>query len=226
MLTRELARACRRLVAVELDERLCDALRAEFSGVGHVNVVHGDFLTFPLPGTTYKIFANLPYVKTAEMIRHITQAPVPPEDAYCVVQKEAAERFAGSPYAPETLPSLLLKPWWQIEVSYRLRRVDFDPPPNVDSVMLWLARRARPLVDASHGRLYHDFITASFGRGQTIRQCLRGVFTGQQILRLTRDLRFDTAAYPSDLTFDQWLGLFRYFLIDRDMSSRSRRAGR
>ena len=142
---------------------------------------------------------------------------MPPEDAYCMVQREAAERFAGCPYATETLQSLLLKPWWQIEITHRLRRTDFDPPPSVDSVMLWFARRTRPLVDQSHRDFYLEFISASFGRrGETIRQCLRGRFTGRQFLRLAHDLRFEPAAYPSQLTFEQWLGLFRYLSISGD----------
>ena len=223
VLTRELAERCGHLVAVELDEQLFTGLQAEFSDTRLVELVLGDFLAFPLPVNAYKVFANLPYSRTTAMIRRLAEAPVPPEDAYCVVQREAAERFAGGPYAPETASSLLLKPWWQIEIPRRLQRTDFDPPPAVDSVMLWLARRPRPLVDAPQGRLYRAFVGRSFGRrGNTMRQCLRGIFTGRQFSRLARDLRFDVHARPSELTFDQWLGLFRYLSLDRD-TARSRR---
>ena len=68
-----------------------------------------------------------------------------------MIQREAAERFAGSPCSRETLSSLLLKPWWQIEIVRRFCRTDFDPPPSVDAVALWLARRTRLLVDRFQG---------------------------------------------------------------------------
>ena len=56
---------------------------------------------------------------------------------------------------------------------------------------------------------------------ETVRQCLRGSFTGPQALRLARDLRFEPVAYPSELAFDQWLGLFRHLLASGDGPARS-----
>ena len=214
ILTRELAERSRHLVAVELDERLSAGLQTTFADTDHVEIVPGDFLKYSLPTCAYKVFGNIPYSATAAIIRQLIDAPVPPVDAYCIVQREAADRFAGYPFAPETSASLLLKPWWQIEICRRLRRSDFDPPPSVDSVMLWMALRTRPLVHGSQVKLYQKFISRSFGRrGNTVQQCLRGVFTGRQISYLARDLRFNTNARPSELTFDQWLGLFRFLTL-------------
>ncbi|WP_419943593.1 rRNA adenine N-6-methyltransferase family protein [Candidatus Palauibacter sp.] len=112
----------------------------------------------------------------------LSEADSPPQDAWLVIQREAAERFAGSPCSRETLPSLLLKPWWQIEIVRRFRRTDFDPPPSVDAVALWLARRTRPLVDRFQAVDYRRFIQSCFGRdGRSIRRCLRSEFTRTQI---------------------------------------------
>ena len=215
ILTHELAKRSGRLVAVELDRRLVTGLRETYADNDHVDVVLGDFLQFPLPTCSYKVFGNVPYSATAAIVRHLTDAATPPVDAYCIVQREAAERFAGGiPFAPETAASLLLKPWWQIEICHRLRRSDFSPPPSVESVMLWLARRTRPLVQESHAQIYKKFISESFGRrGNTVRQCLKGIFTGPQVARLAHNLRFNSNARPSELAFDQWLGLFRFLTL-------------
>lgn len=214
ILTHELAKRSGRLVAVELDRCLVTGLRETYADNDHVDVVLGDFLKYSLPTCAYKVFGNIPYSATAAIIRRLVDAPVPPVDAYCIVQRESADRFAGHPFAPETSASLLMKPWWQIEICHRLRRSDFDPPPSVESVMLWLARRTRPLIQESHGQIYRKFISGSFGRrGNTVRQCLKSVFTGPQVARLARDLRFNPNARPSELTFDQWLGLFRFLTL-------------
>ena len=158
------------------------------------------------------VFGNIPFDITADIVRRLVESPDRrPDDIYCIVQREAAERFAGEPYAHETLRSLLLKPWWHVEILRRLSRSDFHPPPSVDSVMLWLALRGRPLVEPGEAARYRDFVAACFGRsGDTIRRCLRGVFTGRQVARLARDLRFDPATAPSAVSFDRWLGMFRY----------------
>ena len=211
ILTRELARHCREVVGVEFDGALCQALRRRFRDNTRIAILQADFVRFRLPEVPYKVVGNIPFNRTAAIMRRLVQAPLPPEDAWLVVQREAAERFAGGPYCRETLPSLLLKPWWQVEIARRLRRTDFDPPPNVEAVVLWLARRTRPLVDRSRATEYQRFIRTCFGRsGHTIRRCLRSELTRTQVHRLGRDLRFDPSGPPSRLTFEQWLGLFRF----------------
>ena len=215
VLTRELAERCHRLVAIELDEQLHTALKESLGDDRRIELVHGDFLRRPLPDTPYKVFGSIPYGRTAEIVRKVVGARVPPDDAYMIVQREAAERFAGSPFAPETLPSLLIKPWWQAEITRRLRRTDFDPPPTVDSVVLWLARRSRPLIEESQGAAYRGFIELAFGRrGNSLRRCLRGLLTPAQIGRLADDLGFDPQSPPSELSFDRWLALFRFFVAE------------
>ena len=220
MLTFELARRCGRLVAIELDEHLCHVLRERMRRDTHVSIIHTDFLRFALPATPYKVLGNIPYNRTAAIIRRLADAGSPPEDAFLVVQREAAERFAGAPYAPESLASLLLKPWWHVEIVRRLRRTDFDPPPRVESVVLWFARRTRPLIVQSERHDYERFVRSSFGRrGRSVERCVGGEFTHRQIKRLSNDLRFDPAVPPSALTFDQWLGLFRFRVLAQELGA-------
>ncbi len=201
---------------MEFDGALAEALRARFHGDGGVTIVRSDFLRFRLPDVPYKVVGNIPFHRTAAIVRRLVQADPPPRDAWLVVQREAAERFAGGPCSRETRSSLLLKPWWQIEIARRLRRTDFDPPPGVDAVALWLARRTRPLVDRLEAADYRRFIRRCFGRdGRSIRRCLRSEFTRTQIHRLGRDLRFDPSGPLRGLTFDQWLALFRFRKLPR-----------
>lgn len=196
---------------------LSEALRTSFQSDDRVTIVTADILRFRLPNVPYKVLGNIPFNRTAAIVRRLAQADAPPQDAYIVVQREAAERFAGGPFSRETLSSLLLKPWWQVEIARRFRRTDFDPPPSVDAVALWLARRTRPLVERSQAADYRRFIRTCFGRdGHSIRRCLRSQFTRTQIHRLSRDLRFDPSGPASSLTFDQWLGLFRFRMLRPD----------
>lgn len=201
---------------MEFDGALAEALRMRFRGDDRVTIVCSDFLRFRLPDVPYKVLGNIPFNRTAGIVRRLVEADPPPRDAWLVVQREAAERFAGAPCARETRSSLLLKPWWQIEIARRFRRTDFDPPPRVDAVALWLARRTRPLVDRFEAADYRRFIRSGFGRdGRSIWRCLRSEFTRPQIRRLGRDLRFDPSGPLRSLTFDQWLALFRFRRLTR-----------
>jgi len=227
LLTERLARCCSQLWAVEVDERLCGALRARFADAPHVCVVHADFLEWKRPaelGARYKLVGNLPYARTAEIVRRLTEGPGAsdgPEDAWLVVQLEAARRFAGAPFAPETLRSLSLKPWWQVEIARRLERSDFSPPPAVDSALLWMARRARPLVDDR--ALYREFLGRAFADGgASVRRRLEPLLSARQVSRLALDLRFDSKSSAAGLGFDQWLGLFRFWARERRAQNRGR----
>ena len=97
ILTRELARRCREVVAVEFDGALSEALRTRFLSDDRVMIVSSDFLRFRLPDVPYKVLGNIPFNRTAEIVRRLVQADSPPQDAWLVIQREAAERFAGSP---------------------------------------------------------------------------------------------------------------------------------
>src|SRR5262245_30254460 len=164
-----------------------------------------------LPSAAYKAFGNVPFSLTTDIVRRLIHAPTPPRDAWLVVQREAAHRFCGPPYVGESLWSLRLKPWWHVEIVDRLRCVDFDPPPSVESVLLWLARLDRPLLDGPQARLYLDLIEA-FGAGanHNLAKLTAAWLSRTEIRRLAQDLRFAHDCRPSMLGFEQWLGIVRF----------------
>lgn len=216
ILTAPLAERCRKVLAVELDRRLCAHLRNRFGEASGVEVINADFLRFDLPEAPYKVVGNIPFDRTSEIVRRLTTGKRQPTDTFLVLQREAAMRFGGSPYASETLPSLLLKPWWHAEIVRQLPRADFDPAPRVDAAVLWLARRARPLVHARRARDYRRFVSGCFERsGGTTSQCLKSTFSKKEVRRLGLDLGFDPGGRPSTLRFEQWLGLFRFLELRR-----------
>lgn len=222
-LTRALLRRAGRVTAVELDPVLCDALARGLGASPQLTLVRGDFLAWPLPRGPYKVFANPPFAHTAAIVRRLTEARPRPRDVHLVVERGAALRFAGRPYADETLRSLLLAPWWHVEVLRELRPADFDPPPPVHAALLWLAPRERPLVDASEAPLYRAFVrTARARRAPSVRAALRGLLTPAQLRREARLLRLALDAPVASLDFRQWLGLFRGFAARADRAARAR----
>lgn len=209
MITEELARRGLRVMAVEKDVRLYRALRERLIGRTNVECHLGDVLTMALPQGRYAVVSSVPYGITAALVRRLLEARTPPERAYLIVQREAAEKFAGAPR--ETLFSLLHKPWFALEIVASLRRTDFAPPPSVESALLRIERRGVPLVEGSSQAAYQAFVRRTFGRGPDAGRSLRACFTSRQVARLARELGFSMRARPSELTFGQWLSLWRFF---------------
>ena len=210
IITAELARIARKVIAIEKDPVLVRQLRERFQGVDNVEIMANDFLQYRIPNREYKILANIPYNITADIVRKILYTPPAPSEAYLVMQKEAAEKFSGSP--SETQFSILAKPLFHLQIIRELRRTDFEPVPNVDSVLLHIKKRHSLLVREEDTFLYRNFVRYGFGRWKnSLKLIFKPIFTYQQWKRLSKDLHFPLDATPSKLTFEQWLGLFECF---------------
>jgi len=157
-ITRELLARCDQVTAVELDPALCEKLHAKFAGESNLRLVRGDFLGWDLPKGPYKVFANIPFGCTTDIVRKLTQGTRPPQEAWLVMEKGAAKRFLGLPR--ETLASLNLKPWFEGEVRWHFRREDFHPMPAADAVLLHLKRRPAADVTQAQRGAWMRFVAA------------------------------------------------------------------
>lgn len=210
VITKELAAVAGRVVAVEKDPELVNTLKKIFSHVRNVEIREADFLEYRIPASEYKIFSNIPFNITADVMRKIVHAENAPEEAYLVLQEEAAEKFSGTP--EESQFSVLVKPWFILEIVREFERSDFEPIPGVDVVLLHVKKRETPLVSAEEADAYRRFIRFGFGTWRkNLKQVFKNVFTYTQWKRLAGDLGFRRKPIPTQLTFEQWLGIFRFF---------------
>ena len=220
VITSELARASGRVVAIEIDKNLYDRLKIKFASTNNVEIQFGDFMAYALPKQPYKVFSNIPFNITAPIIKKLTESENPPEDTYLFVQNESADKFCG--VGKESQASLLLKPWFDLSIVYRFKKNDFRPIPNVDIVLLRIEKRNQPLVVLNDTKLYKDFVVYSFNQWKpTLKEALKSIFSDTQFTRLSNDLKFSIKFKPTDLTFNQWLGLFNFFIKGTDLSKRA-----
>lgn len=157
--------------SVELDRRLFEHTSAKLSHLTNLKLIHGDFLEMPLPEKGgYKVFANIPYFITTQIMEKLTNASNPPSEIWLIMEKGAAKRFAGLPR--ENVNSLLLKVSWEPEILYHFRREDFHPMPCVDSVLLHLKRKSVPDLPLNSLPAFRNFIEHSMRYGMWGRQGL------------------------------------------------------
>lgn len=210
VLTAALARQSSRVIAIERDPALVRRLRRRFHDVPNVVVRLGDILSWRLPRSAYVIVANPPFDITADLMRKLVDGQTPPHNAYLVLQREAAQRFAGRPQM--TLAALLIAPWFSVRVLHEFHRSDFAPAPSVDAVFVRLHKRGPPLVARSDERLYRDFVTVAFSAWRpTIAGALAATVGRAAAARLLAHAAVDRHLPPSRLGFADWLWLFREF---------------
>lgn len=201
-----------RVIAIEKDQKLYQKCKQRFIGQDRFEIYLDDFLisAFP-PDSTYKIFSNIPFIRTADIVNKILFNTNPPEDCYLIIQKEAAEKYIGIPN--ETLASLLIKPMFWVDIIYHFNRNDFYPVPSVDIALLQVEKRRCKLVPEQYYSLYRDLVIFCREEAdQTIKKSLKRLFTYSQLKQLSRLLSINYRLRPTDLNSMQYLGIFQFYL--------------
>jgi 16S rRNA (adenine1518-N6/adenine1519-N6)-dimethyltransferase len=137
-LTRQLAQAAGRVVAVELDDRLLPILRYELEPFSNVELVHGDVLRFDPAGWfdgPFVVVANVPYYITGAILRHLLDGRPRPSRLVLTVQREVAERLAARP--PDmSLLAVSVQYYGRVKVIGAVKAGAFWPRPEVDSAIV------------------------------------------------------------------------------------------
>lgn len=191
-----LATRCKQVVAIEVEPQTATILKKNMAAYPNVIVQEADVMAIDLPRSPYKIFANIPFTLSSAIIRKITEADTPPDAAYLIVQKQLAQKLLPNHKGFSSQLGMMLGPRFAIRIRKHLRRTDFWPHPNVDTVLLELKRRDQPLVTPEHEMRYARFIEKHFTTPDAFAQL--------PIDLVSREPRIK----PSSLTLDQWLILF------------------
>ena len=178
-LTEGLLRVAGRVVAVEIDPRLVEALREVVGGHPRLVLVHGDALAVDLAAlrATYglnKVVANLPYAVTSPLLMRLLELDGGWELLLLMVQREVAERLAAEPGTPAYGGlTAAVRFYAEVEPVGVVSRHVFYPRPEVDSALVRLRPRPFPVL-LPDPRAYFRVVRAAFGqRRKTLRNALR-----------------------------------------------------
>lgn len=157
-----LATRAKQVVAVELEPATLAVLRRNMKRYGNVQVVAGDILSVPFPAEPFKIFANIPFHVSSALVRRITEEPSGLKSAYLIVQKQFARKLLiDSDYFTGVLGAMIA-PWYTARIRRPLRKTDFWPHPNVDTVLLELKPREAPLLPLERQQDYIVMVERAF----------------------------------------------------------------
>ncbi len=141
-LTAKLAKRARRVIAVELDDKLTEVLRTGILAQGTLNVeiLNENVLDIkmrpPLIKGGFKIVANLPYNITSIFLRKfLSEAENKPELTVLMLQKEVAERICAEAGAMSLL-AVSVQYYAKPEIIRIVEKENFWPQPEVDSAIV------------------------------------------------------------------------------------------
>lgn len=177
-LTKHLAQKAKRLIAVDVDERVVLRMRAEFPDV---DIVHGDFLKLDLEavaqsyGGPLRLVGNIPYNITTPILFHILDHRTSITDAMLMVQREVARRLVALPRSKDYgILSVSFQFFADVEVLFNVSRNAFYPKPDVMSSVLRLAFLAGPRYPVADEPMFRAMLRSIFGkRRKMLRSSLR-----------------------------------------------------
>ena len=222
VLTTELCKIAKKVVAIELDDRLKPVLDVTLKEFQNVKVIFGDALKLDLQKLIQDEFqdmkvvicANLPYYITSPIIMKLLESELPIEAITVMVQKEAAERLCAklgtrSCGAVTAAVSFYAK----AEKLFDVSRGSFMPSPNVDSSVIRLDLSKKEPVSVNNKKAMFKVIRAGFNqRRKTLTNSLSSglAIDKSTIQQALENCGLKPTARAEELTLAQFAALSDY----------------
>ncbi len=177
-LTLGLLEVAAKVVAVEIDPKMAAALEETVSKRApgkDFTLVHQDALKLTeLPSSPGALVANLPYNISVPVLLHFLEQFGTIKKGLVLVQAEVAHRLAAAPGSKVYgVPSAKLAWYAEAHLAGNVGRNIFWPVPNVDSALVYFAKREKPLGDEALRLKTFAVIDGAFAqRRKTLRQAL------------------------------------------------------
>ena len=196
-ITAVLTRRCRQVLAYENEPSVLNKLQQNMRRHKNVKVIAQDFLLAKLPDEPYKVFANIPFHLSSDIVRKLTSDDLhTPQAIYLIVQKQFAQKLVPSDRHFTSQLGTQLAPWWQTRIRRPLRRTDFTPPPAVDTVLLELKPQSEPLLSTLERDEYQSFVAKCYASQKAFAAVPR------------TKASINPERKPSELTPEEWVRLY------------------
>jgi 16S rRNA A1518/A1519 N6-dimethyltransferase RsmA/KsgA/DIM1 with predicted DNA glycosylase/AP lyase activity len=196
VITSVLARRCKQVIAVEIEQHALKKLHTNTAGLNNVTIVGKDITELDIKIESYKIFANIPFNLSSVVVRTFTESNTPPKTMYLIVQKQFARKLVPGNDHFTSLLSAQIGPWFSARIRKPLRKTDFTPPPAVDTVLLEIKKREVGLLDKNLAATYREFTERCFAEQKFFSSLDRAAAT------------ISSEKTPSQISLDEWLRLF------------------
>ncbi|MDN5331013.1 MAG: rRNA (adenine1518-N6/adenine1519-N6)-dimethyltransferase [Tepidanaerobacteraceae bacterium] len=182
ILTVELGRLVKKVVAVEKDPALFPVLEKVTGKYKNICLLNKDVLKLDLEEVAnehfdgkFKVVANLPYYITSPILMKIVENRHLIEMAVIMIQKEVAERLSAKPGTRDYgILSIAVQLYADVDFICRVGRSAFLPPPKVDSAVVRLKLRELPSVHLEDEKMFFRVVEAAFGeRRKTVKNSLK-----------------------------------------------------
>jgi 16S rRNA (adenine1518-N6/adenine1519-N6)-dimethyltransferase len=219
VLTRELARRARRVVAVELEQDMLKLLAKTTSDFTNIELIARNLLYLDpqevFEQERYKLVANLPYYITAPTFRHFLESANPPSLLVVMVQYEVAQRVVAEP-GDLSLLGVSIQFYGQPRIIARVPARSFYPAPKVDSAILRVDVHEQAPLTLQEREGFFRVVQAGFSerRKQLHNSLAHGLHRKDEEVRAwLAAAGIEANRRAETLSIEEWLRLWREVLL-------------
>jgi 16S rRNA (adenine1518-N6/adenine1519-N6)-dimethyltransferase len=177
------------LHVLEVDRDLAHALEKKYETEQKIIVHCLDALTYDfkeLGNQHLRIIGNLPYNISTPLIFHLLENNQLIDDMVFMLQEEVIDRMCASPGSKDFgRLSVMVQANCHTEKLFTVGPGAFSPPPKVISAIIKLKPYDKILNQISNYPCFAQVVKKAFSqRRKTLRNCLKGMLDGHQIINL------------------------------------------
>ncbi len=169
ILTEEIAKRAKNVIAVELDKKLCGFLKEQLQNYQNVKIIQGDFLKINLsslnlnPNT--KVIGNLPYYITTPIIMKLLDSRENISNIVIMVQKEVAQRITSTTGSKNYgILSIAVQYFANVYLIRNVSKKVFFPEPKVSSSILKIDVLNKPRVRVKDEDIFFKVVRGAFSQ--------------------------------------------------------------
>ena len=173
VLTQELAKTVKMVIAVEKDPKMVAILKETLKNYKNIEIIREDILKFQITNyklqinpkyqiTNYKVVASLPFYLAASVIRKFLEFKNPPESMTLIIQKEVAQRVAARPPKMNLL-AVSVQFYAEPKIINYISKKSFWPQPKVDGAIIKIQTSKSKSQNIDKG-LFFKIVKAGFSQ--------------------------------------------------------------
>ena len=168
------------LNVIEIDRDLVALLKSKKENKLEIYEAAALNFDFAVIDNKFRVIGNLPYNISTPLLFHLLDYRDKIIDMTFMLQKEVVDRIVASP-GNKTYGrlSVLMQAFFEVESMFVVPKESFDPQPKIESAILYLKTREKPMVMDS--RPLEEIVKIAFSqRRKTLKNCLKSVLNQSQ----------------------------------------------
>ena len=214
ILTKELAKRAKNVLAYEIDTDLRCELEKKLVGYDNVKILFKDFLESDINSdiTDYDydniyFISNVPYYITTPIVMKLIDSNIKFKKIMMMVQKEVGQRFSSKPGSKSySSISVFLGYYYDVRLEFNVSRYEFVPVPNVDSAVIKLVRHNKYQVN--NEEKFFKFVKQCFlYKRKNIRNNLKG-YDLEKVSIVLKNYGHDLSSRAEEFSMIEFIDLY------------------